>query len=244
MASLGVQFGGNNNAVLDHRRQNSLCICSPSSKQSVSMIRGSGGKRGSEVLAMAGAGLEAVGRERRRGGGSDAAAAAYEKLDEWMRESVVEIVKNLREAPLLVNVYGRSTDGRPRLETEKRVEEENWDGLRRKWEAGVAPFPDGVIFVEELDDDNGDGSGNDERGDAITRAWGLVVQGRGEESAPACYLLKTSKVDSGPGFGLGMGLGCTHFCLVRVNSFREKAQSQLKNCWLLQSQTQAQAQAQ
>ncbi|KAL6291266.1 hypothetical protein ACE6H2_008776 [Prunus campanulata] len=32
-----------------------------------------------------------------------AAAAAYDKLDAWMRDSVVEIVNNLREAPLLVN---------------------------------------------------------------------------------------------------------------------------------------------
>ncbi|TQD98629.1 hypothetical protein C1H46_015877 [Malus baccata] len=241
MASVGIQFGGNNSAVLDHRGQSSLCVCSPYSNRSVSMIRGSGGKRGNSVVAMARAGLEAVGRERRRGGGngSEAAAVAYEKLDEWMRESVVEIVRNLREAPLLVNVYGRSsTDGRPRLETEKRVEEDNWDGLRRKWEAGVAPFPDGVIFVEELDDnDNGGGevNGKDDGGDAITKAWGLVVQGKGQESGPACYLLKTSKVNNGSGFGLGMGLGCTHFCLVPVSSFREKAQSQLKNCWLLQA---------
>lgn len=194
------------------------------------MIRGSGGKRGNSVVAR---------RWRGGGNGSEAAAAAYDKLDEWMRGSVVEIVQNLREAPLLVNVYGRSsTDGRPRLETEKRVEEENWDGLRRKWEAGAAPFPDGVIFVEELNDnDNGGGecNGKDDGGDAITKAWGLVVQGKGNESGPACYLLKTSKVNNGSGFGLGMGLGCTHFCLVPVSSFREKAQSQLKNCWLLQA---------
>ncbi|PQM36216.1 uncharacterized protein Pyn_17575 [Prunus yedoensis var. nudiflora] len=152
-----------------------------------------------------------------------------------MRDSVVEIVKNLREAPLLVNVYGKgSTDEKPRIETEKGVEEENWEVLRRKWEGGVAPFPDGVIFVEELmDDDEGEGEG-DRNGDGD----GILCSGKGEECAPACYLLKTSKVKAGSGYGLGMGLGCTHFCLVRVKSFRETAQSQLKNCWLLQAQAQ------
>lgn len=38
--------------------------------------------------------------------------------------------------------------------------------------AQAAPFPDVVIFVEELklmDDDEGDGDGD---GDGITRAWG------------------------------------------------------------------------
>ncbi|XP_004307735.1 PREDICTED: uncharacterized protein LOC101305600 [Fragaria vesca subsp. vesca] len=185
-------------------------------------------------------------RRNRRGGdrkGSETAAAtAYERVDEWMKDSVTEIVKNLREAPLLVHVYGGDEEER-RMETEKRVEEENWDTLKGKWEAGEAPSPEGVIFVEELMDDGGV-DGGDNGGeysvskDGITRAWGLVVQGKGEECGPACYLLKTSKVNVGSGYGLGMGMGCTHFCLVRVKSFRETAKSQLKNSWLLQAQMQ------
>ncbi|CAB4301525.1 unnamed protein product [Prunus armeniaca] len=244
MASLGLQFGGSR--CFDNCQDN---LCSPSSNQRPcgAMIRSRAGSRGARVnsLAVARASLEAVPRQRRRGGGqgnsAETAAAAYEKLDAWMRDSVVEIVKNLREAPLLVNVYGKgSTDEKPWIETEKGVEEENWEVLRRKWEGGVAPFPDGVIFVEELmDDDEGEGEGErNGDGEGITRAWGLVVQGKGAECGPACYLLKTSKVKAGSGCGLGMGLGCTHFCLVRVNSFRETAQSQLKNCWLLQAQAQ------
>lgn len=259
MASLGI--GGNHSFsnVLDHRRRQDQTLCSPSSNQSArpccrSMaIRTK--PRGTIVnsLAMAVAGtksMKPVGRGRRlRGGdgernGRETAAAAYEKLDAWMRDSVTEIVKNLREGPLLVHVYGNSTD-KPRLETEKGVEEENWDALKGKWEAGETPSPEGVIFVGELmDDGEVDGDGDEDSGvssgDGITRAWGLVVQGKGEECGPACYLLKTSRVNVGSGYGLGMGMGCTHFCLVRVKSFRESAQSQLKNSWLLQAQLQGQ----
>ncbi|CAI0459206.1 unnamed protein product [Linum tenue] len=105
-----------------------------------------------------------------------------------MRDSVTEIVKNLTEAPLLVQVY--SDEKGRKLETEKAVEEEE-----------------------------------------ATKAWGIVVQGKGAECGPVCYLLKTSRVGSS-----GLGLCCTHFCLMRVKGFRESAKSQLKNCWLLQAQ--------
>ncbi|KAF1893539.1 hypothetical protein Lal_00002029 [Lupinus albus] len=64
-----------------------------------------------------------------------------------------------------------------------------------------------------------------------TRVWGVVVQGKGFGCDPICYLLKTCGVGSGP--EMGLGLCSTHFCLVRVNSFKEMVQSQLKNCWLL-----------
>ncbi|KAJ6975338.1 hypothetical protein NC653_031250 [Populus alba x Populus x berolinensis] len=35
-------------------------------------------------------------------GSNESAVLLYEKVDQWMRDSVVEIVKNLREAPLSV----------------------------------------------------------------------------------------------------------------------------------------------
>ncbi|KAK8357828.1 hypothetical protein V6Z12_A05G443200 [Gossypium hirsutum] len=145
----------------------------------------------------------------------------YEKIDEWMRDSVVEIVKKLPESPLLVHVY--SDDNTTRTRTEK-ADENNWVSVKQKWEKGETPMPDGVIFVEQIE---GDDEESDEK-EEVSRAWGIVVQGQGCGLAPACYLLKTSKVSS------GLGLKCTHFCLVKVKSFRETALSQLKNCWLLQ----------
>ncbi|KAH7548247.1 hypothetical protein JRO89_XS14G0088500 [Xanthoceras sorbifolium] len=58
-------------------------------------------------------------------------------IDEWMKDSVVEIVKNLREAPLLVQVY--SDDGgngtATRLRTEK-AEPEDWLTMKTEWENG------------------------------------------------------------------------------------------------------------
>ncbi|KAL3524060.1 hypothetical protein ACH5RR_016894 [Cinchona calisaya] len=170
-------------------------------------------------------------------------------LDEWMRDSVVDIVKNLKKAPLLVSIYSE-TDGqgnsKSKFKTEKAMEE-NWPVLTDEWKNGpVMKSPDGIIFVEELLGDEkrkkylsgnfsdfvqekGGGGGGD-TSTTTTRAWGILVQERGVEVAPACYLLKTCRV----GAGLGMGLFCTHFCLVKVKSFRETALKQLQDCWLLQ----------
>ncbi|XP_022764852.1 uncharacterized protein LOC111310031 [Durio zibethinus] len=154
---------------------------------------------------------------------------SYEKIDEWMRDSVVEIVKRLPESPLLVQVY--SNDNTTKTRTEK-AEEDKWVLVKQKWETGETPMPDGVIFVEQIQEEEEGKKGDEkEKNEEVSRAWGIVVQGKGEEgsgSPQACYLLKTSKV------GSGFGLRCTHFCLVKVKSFRETAFSQLKNCWLLQ----------
>ncbi|CAI0459203.1 unnamed protein product [Linum tenue] len=141
-----------------------------------------------------------------------------------MRDSVTEIVKNLTEAPLLVQVY--SDEKGRKLETEKAVEEGDWKRLIEKWKKRDSPLPEGVIFVEQLHDEE-----NDVAEEEATKAWGIVVQGKGAECGPVCYLLKTSRVGSS-----GLGLCCTHFCLMRVKGFRESAKSQLKNCWLLQAQ--------
>jgi hypothetical protein len=143
-----------------------------------------------------------------------------EKLDDWMRDSVVEIVKNLKQAPLLVQIYANNNDGSTKVETEKAVAE-NWANVNREWSDGDKPSPDGIILVEELEDENDT--------EEETRAWGVVIQGKGveKEKGPACYLLKTSRV------GSGMGSFCTHYCLVKVKSFRKTAVSQFMDCWLL-----------
>uniref|UniRef100_A0A7N0ZUA8 DUF7804 domain-containing protein n=1 Tax=Kalanchoe fedtschenkoi TaxID=63787 RepID=A0A7N0ZUA8_KALFE len=141
----------------------------------------------------------------------------HEKMEGWMPDAVVEIVKNLKQAPLLVQVYDEC--GSARLKTEKAVAEE-WPGVKESWRWGGGEAPEGVILVEELGEE-------EEDGDEASKAWGVLVQGRGCEYGPACYLLKTSRVRS------GVGAACTHFCLTKVTGFRETAFSQLTNCWLL-----------
>lgn len=216
---LGIRCGGNHDVVsnrFDRGGPCSLMICNDAVSR---------GRRGITSMAMtmeANTGLKKLEpinyREKGRTG--------VEKLDKWMRESVVDIVKNLPSAPLLVQVYN---DGggvaNTRLKTEK-AEEENWDVVKRKWEKGEAPLPNGVILVEELEDEEEDESEKQRKFDKI---WGIMVQGRGKECRPACYLLKTCSV------GSGLGMCCTHFCLVKVKGFRESAKTQLKNCWLLQT---------
>ena len=44
---------------------------------------------------------------KREGGAKGDAMEAQERLDAWMRDSVVEIVKNLKEAPLLVQAFSK-----------------------------------------------------------------------------------------------------------------------------------------
>ncbi|KAK3022393.1 hypothetical protein RJ639_047367 [Escallonia herrerae] len=102
-------------------------------------------------------------------------------LDGWMRDSAVEIVKNLKQAPLLVQIYAH--EERPtKLQTEK-AEPERWSELKREWREGERPSPDGVILVEELkgkrDLDSEKEINGEEEGDE-TKAWGVVVQGKGE----------------------------------------------------------------
>ncbi|CAL0327548.1 unnamed protein product [Lupinus luteus] len=245
-SSLGIHCGGGSNCVTaKHGTFQNRCgvtFESPSSV-AISYCSRSTARKG-RIYAVDTATRAAVERrlDNRRnyssGGGNDA-IEAQERLDVWMRESVVEIVKNLKEAPLLVQVYAKNKnrEGETSISTEKKVVVEDWPEVKKRWEAGETPLPDGVIFVEEIGSDeepaNG-GAGNG--GERTTRVWGVVVQGKGVGCEPVCYLLKTCRVGSGP--GIGFGLCSTHFCLVRVKSFRETAQSQLKNCWLLQSQLQ------
>ncbi|KAK9741855.1 hypothetical protein RND81_03G134100 [Saponaria officinalis] len=165
------------------------------------------------------AGIEVAKGRTSVGGGA-------EKFDRWMKESVGEIVKNLREAPLFVHVYG-GDEPDTRLKTEKAVAEE-WAQLKGKWVKGEEPSPEGIILVEELME--GEIEINEEKdgqSDESTKAWGVLIQGKGEEGGVACYLLKTSRVGCG-----NLGLFSTHYCLVKVTNFRESARSQLTKCWL------------
>ncbi|KAK2982412.1 hypothetical protein RJ640_026255 [Escallonia rubra] len=121
-------------------------------------------------------------------------------LESWMRDSAVEIVKNLKQAPLLVQVYAQE-ECSTKLQTEK-ADPERWSDLKREWKEGERPSPDGVILVEELkgkrDLDSENEINGEEEGDE-TKAWGVVVQGKGEgkECRSAFYLMKTSRVEAG-----------------------------------------------
>lgn len=152
--------------------------------------------------------------------------ASSGKIDEWMKESVVDIVKNLKQAPLLVQIYAGEGKGDVKIKTERAVEED-WPIVKSEWESGEKRSPDGLIFVGEIGSE--DEKIVEEEG-RITKVWGVVVQGKGVECSPSCYLLKTSRVFA----GFGMGLFCTHFCLARVQNFRDSALVQFKNSWLLQ----------
>lgn len=230
-SSLGIRYGGNhsvsNHRVLFDNNPGNQSVRRPCSL----MICNRKGRTNSVTMAAETASSSKKLEPRRSRGNS--ATIVGERLDEWMRESVVDIVKNLREAPLLVQVFAEEDAkneekgaAATRMETEKAVAEEDWLTAKGKWESGEAPSPQGVILVEELEEEEEEEGERSER-ESSTRAWGIVVQGRGAECGPACYLLKTSRVR-------GLGTICsTHFCLVRVNGFRETAASQLKNCWLL-----------
>ncbi|KAI3856553.1 hypothetical protein MKX03_028395 [Papaver bracteatum] len=123
----------------------------------------------------------------------------------------------------------------PVLEKTK-ADAESWNSVTKRWEEG-SPVPDGIILVEQLKVEE-NGGGEEDESDVIasdmsggdtsssTKTWGVVIQGRGVESASSCYILKTCRVGSSLGF-------CTHFCLARAKCFGESADLQLKYSWLL-----------
>ncbi|KAI3757780.1 hypothetical protein L6452_05323 [Arctium lappa] len=145
-----------------------------------------------------------------------------EKLDEWMANTVTEIVKNIRQAPLLVQIYA---DGE--VKTNKSLAANEWPELIKHRSSSSL---EGVILVEELEKKNSDGEFDEE--DGSTRAFGVLVQGKmkgRDQCKSTCYLLKTSSVNGG-----GLGHICSHFCLMKVQNFHKSAFSQFSDCWLLQ----------
>ncbi|GFQ04413.1 hypothetical protein PHJA_002585200 [Phtheirospermum japonicum] len=146
-----------------------------------------------------------------------------------MQESVSEIVKNLKKAPLLVQICSENENGKKvKIQTDRAILD-NWAGVKAGWRNGESKSPDGLIFVEELLQDSDQGCLGQDFGEGVTKAWGIVIQGKGVEYGPACYLLKTNRVCAGMGLGF-----CTHFCLMRVNNLRDSAFEQFQDSWLLQ----------
>ena len=211
MAALGVRIGGNHALRSgDDLSQNHRRLPLPRNVRPMTISSRADSRAGkiSSDLAKSKTKLRLCLEEF---GGGKAEALARERMDEWMRESVSEIVKNLREAPLLVEVYSDRNGGGTRLIGRSA----NRDRLK------------GIMLVEELnnevedyDDDNDDDQKN-------TKLWGVLIQGKGANYGPCCYLLKTGRVSSNCGFF------CTHFCLMKVKNLRETAESQFKNSWLV-----------
>lgn len=156
-------------------------------------------------------------------------------IDEWMEDSVTGIVQNLKQAPLLVHVYPefnrRGSNSKFGYKIDNAVPE-NWPIITKNTRK-IKNSPIGLIFVDELLDDESTGNNNNNAGvkseerreagpDRVTRAWGILVQGKGVKSGPACYLLKTTRVEAS-----------SHFCLTKVTNFRETALKQLQDSWLL-----------
>ncbi|KAJ1697738.1 hypothetical protein LUZ63_006250 [Rhynchospora breviuscula] len=151
-----------------------------------------------------------------------------ENLDEWIKDSVTEIVKNIGEAPFLMQIFSRG--GRNK---EVRVEREAatpdvWPQIKKRWSPKKSnKTPDGIILVNELRDvieeEQLSGSGSGPLAGS-NRVWGLVVQGRGMECV-SCYILNTCRVLSPAG-------SCTHFCLARAQCFGDPVELQLRNAWL------------
>ncbi|XP_076903713.1 uncharacterized protein LOC143558840 [Bidens hawaiensis] len=131
-------------------------------------------------------------------------------FDEWMHKSVTDIVKNLTQTPLLVQIYA---DGE--VNTNKASPENGWTST---------PSLEGVILVEELTGDT-DPEYSGEYSDGV-RVYGVLIQ---DKCRSTCYLLKTCSVNGG-----GLGFMCTHFCLMKVQSFHESVFSQFSDGWLVQ----------
>lgn len=114
-----------------------------------------------------------------------------------------------------------------RLESEAALPE-SWPWIKKRWDR-ESRTPDAVILVEVLEQEKSGAEADEATANCgvaggARRTWGLVVQGRGMDSA-ACYILDTTRVKSSLGF-------CTHFCLARAKCFGEAVHVQLRNAWL------------
>lgn len=153
-----------------------------------------------------------------------------ENVEEWIKDSVTEIVKNIGEAPFLVQIFskGERNEG-VRVEREAATPEA-WPQIQKRWSGRKKksqPPPDGIILVNELREDLGvvEGRETDHLKEAeSSQVWGLLVQGRGMECV-ACYILNTCRVFSPAGC-------CTHFYVVRAQCFGDPVEVQMRNAWL------------
>ncbi|RVX03021.1 hypothetical protein CK203_016653 [Vitis vinifera] len=171
MAALGVRFGGNNalrsgdDLSQNHRR---LPLPRNARPMTISSHVDSGAVKISSNLAKSKSKSRLCLEEF---GGGKIESLTREKMDEWIRESVSEIVKNLREAPLLVEVYSDRNGGGTKLKTEKAVAED-WPHIESNWKIGEAQSPEGIMLVEELNNEADDDDNENDDDEENTKLWG------------------------------------------------------------------------
>eukprot|EP00253_Pinus_taeda_P027914 PITA_27914 len=168
-----------------------------------------------------------------------------EKLDQWMKQSIIEIVNHIQDAPFVHYVFDKTSPLSRRwqkvpatyISQERGGAEERW-GILRNDIAHICP--DGIIYVQKLNSEckckycsahgySRRGSGGEQE-EGSTDMWGLIVQGRGGGvSCCASYILKTTRFVSAN--------GCwTQFSLVKAKCFGECPCTQFIRSWLFQSQ--------
>ncbi|KAI3519671.1 hypothetical protein L1887_08886 [Cichorium endivia] len=92
-----------------------------------------------------------------------------DKLDEWIQGSVTEIVKNITQAPLLLQIYANGE-----VKTEKAVKPKSWPNVITE----KSSSPDGIILVEELAENRDHVSNRELNEKDGTRAFGVLIQGK------------------------------------------------------------------
>lgn len=172
--------------------------------------------------------------------------ATAEKLDQWMKQSIIEIVKHIQDAPFLHYVFDieqspsarrwqkvpASTNYISQEQEQEQEQEESW-GILRNCITRICP--DGMIYVQKLNSECKCENCNtaiarrgseSELEQSSTELWGLVIQGRGGGfSGCSSYILKTTQIVS-PN-------GCwTQFSLVRAKCFCECPSTQFIRSWL------------
>ncbi|CAI9273853.1 unnamed protein product [Lactuca saligna] len=99
-----------------------------------------------------------------------------DKFEEWIEGSVTEIVKNITQAPLLLQIYANGE-----VKTKKAVKAESWLDVITE-----SSSPDGIILVEELSENRDHISEREFNEKDGTRAFGVLIQG--EELLGKCIL--------------------------------------------------------
>lgn len=226
MAALGARFVGNHRLLSEEDRflnHRVMRISRSARPAAISCCTDSGGgKMSIKALAK----LESISKATLPAciEGEERRALAMKTMEHWMRESVVEIVQNLRgSSSLLAEVYTEGRGGEFTLKIGK-AGAEDWPEIKEKWKKGETSSPDGIIVVEELKDEGEE----DTKVKKEERFWGLMVQGKGFDCAPCCYVLKTNRPNT------NLHISCTYFVLIKVQNFNDSAKSQIDRSFLVE----------
>ncbi|ONK67471.1 uncharacterized protein A4U43_C05F400 [Asparagus officinalis] len=227
LGSSNVITGFNTSALNDHSKTRPCCLMMKMKgmmKMDSSTINGSSSSTSSTCplnqnqAAAATAAATGVFDYKKKKKKKDSVSA--EEMDHWIRDSIGEIVKNIRETPVLVEISSQGPSSIPQLHATE-ASPENWPLIKNKWNR-TDSTPDGLMLIEQLNHSSND---DDDESDIKNQTWGLAVQGRGLGCAPSCYILNTCRVRSSSGF-------CTYFCLIRAKCSGGSLGRQVDRAWL------------